>query len=650
MAEIGIIQMSLDSITETIAHFAGTFNLTIEQARLRDQYEEFTAMRRKVELEELENPTTIRIKADLDPASGDYDPLTMRFSAPPALDAPALQSFISIGPPFLLQIQLPEADQTISVDQNIIILQPQIVTEIIGSAVTYTFQTVFMRDNDTVGQGDFRDVDALMTQAEALLDVATSLHALSAPSLAISDYLSVEYVEALAVEMQSPMITQLEGVTIHQFHGDDAIGVIVNGQHVDAAPEWSDLLPAYHQPDEVEEGEEPDFTPAEWDQNKDSEFADGHTVVTGGNLAVNEVAITVAWVDAPFIAVGGQAISLTMISQVAVVSDHDQGNPGSGSGTDVVQSAEIKTEANAAHWLDDTGTASGQPTDIQIDCISGDLIISNIIQQVIDATDIDQIQVDVTAATTLYTMGANQLVNVTDIVQLGSYYDLIMVGGDMISVDMLYQTLVLVDDDVVTGGMPGPMDGADDNLLMNQASLTTLGEDIEAEVEQNIADAMSMTGADMDALEDALLNDPMFAGMEQMRVLKIDGDLLQLNIVEQVTMLADQDDVDLGGPNAAATEVIAGSNAMLNAANITKAGVDSQVMAANGSYSDLLLHQASLIDAPEPNGAAVANEAIALLMEDMNMPGAQPGADPAGSNLTPADATSSTDGLQSMLA
>ncbi|MDA7965653.1 type I secretion protein [Ruegeria sp.] len=649
--------MSLDSVTETIAHFVGTFNLTIEQARLRDQYEEFTGLRRKVELEELQDPTTIRIKADLDDAPGDYDPLSMRFTAPPAepglppaLDGPALQSFISVGPPFLLQIQVPEAEQVISVEQTLIILQPQIVTEIIGSAVTYTFQTLFLRDNDTVGQGDFRDVDALMAQAESLLDVATSLHALSAPSLDISDYLSVEYVEALAAEMQAPMTAQLDGVTIHQFHGDDAIGTIVNGQHVDEAPEWSDLLPAYHQPDEVEEGEEPDFTPAEWDQDKESEFADGHTVVTGGNLAVNEVAMTVAWVDAPFIAVGGQAISLTMISQVAVVSDHDQGNPGTGSGTEVVQSAEIKTEANAPHWLDDTGTANGQPTDIQIDWIDGDLIVSNIIQQVIDATDIDQIQADITAATTLYTMGANQLVNVTDIVQLGSYYDLIMVGGDMISVDMLFQTLVLVDDDVVTGGMPGPVDGADDNLLMNQASLTTLGEDIEAEVDQNIADAMSMAAADMDALEDALLNDPMFAGMEQMRVLKIDGDLLQLNIVDQVTMLADQDDVDLSGPNAAVTEVMAGSNAMLNAANITKAGVDSQVMAANGTYSDLLLHQASLIDAPEPNGTDMANEAIALLMEDMNTPGVQPGADPAGSDLTPTETMSSSDGLQSMLA
>jgi hypothetical protein len=292
-----------------------------------------------------------------------------------------------------------------------------------------------------------------------------------------------------------------------------------------------------------------------------------------------------------------------------------------------------------------------QPSQIQIDWIQTDLIVSNFIQQTIDATDIDHIQTQINAATTLYTMGANQLVNVTDIVQLGSYYDLIMVGGDMVSVDMLYQTLVLVDDDVVTGGAPGPAGAADDNLLMNQASITTMGQDIDAAVQQNIANAMAHTAPDLTALEDALLNDPMFAGMEQMRVLKIDGDLLQLNIVDQVTMLADQDNVHLSGPHAAQTNVIAGSNALLNAASITKSGVDSTVMAANGSYSDLLLHQASLIDAPQTNtGSDLANEAIAFLMDDPSASGMPIGTNSASANLTPSEAASNVDGLQTLLA
>ncbi len=74
--------MSFDSVTEKIAHFIGTFDLTIEQARLRDQYEEFTALRRKFELEELEDPTIITIRAELSPEEGAYKPLPYKFSHP----------------------------------------------------------------------------------------------------------------------------------------------------------------------------------------------------------------------------------------------------------------------------------------------------------------------------------------------------------------------------------------------------------------------------------------------------------------------------------------------------------------------------------------------------------------------------------------
>ena len=337
--------------------------------------------------------------------------------------------------------------------------------------------------------------------------------------------------EALAEEMLTPLTSDVEGVTIHQFHGEDAMGVIVNGEYMDEAPVWSDLLPEFHQAEDVEEEDlPPDPLPSEWDQEDEFNFEDGHSVVTGGNLAINEVSATVAWVDAPYIAVGGQSIGLTMISQVAVASDYDKAAPGAESGTKIVQTSEIKVEGQEAPWLADNADGEGQPAFLVVDWIYGDLIVSNFVQQVIDATDIDHIQTEISASTTLYAMGDNEMVNVTDIVQLGSYYDLIMIDGDMISVDMLLQTLVLLDDDVIDGGIPSASDGADENLLMNQASVTTIGEDTQEKLEDAMADAMTLTEGDMAALEEALLNDPMFAGMEQMRVLKIDGSLLQVNV------------------------------------------------------------------------------------------------------------------------
>lgn len=650
--------MLFDSITETIAHFIGTFELTVEEARQREQYDEFTALRRQAETDGLDDPNKIVVKTDLDLNPKDYDPLPYSFPTPPtdpqlppAPVGPMPETRITIGDPLAPAQLVFKSDGPVSEGPEFVAFQPQIDGNLIGSAVTYTFQTIVLRDNDTVGTGDFRDAGLLAAQAEEALGVAQSLHAMAVPSYDLSDYLSVEYVQGLAEQMQSPLMTSVDGATVYQFHGEDALGIVVNGEYVAEAPVWSDLLPAYHQPEDAEEMPVSLAYPEEWNQSEDAEFESGHTVVTGGNLAINEVALNVGWVDAPFIAVGGQAISLTMISQVALVSDLDVGNTGSGSGTNVVQSAQMEVQANPAPWLAGNSVAAGgdgQPSFLTVDWINGDLVVANFFKQVINATDIDHIQTEISASSTMYAMGGNQMVNVADLVQLGSYYDLIMIGGDMISVDMLFQTLVLMDDDIVSGGQVGSLGGANENLLMNQASVMTHGLDLQQALEDNLAGAMAMNQTNMAALEDALLNDPMFAGMEQMRVLNIEGNLLQVNILEQVTMLADQDDIFLSGSNGANTQVIAGSNAMLNAANINKLGVDSVVMAAEGSYSELLLHQASLIDLPEDDiSPEFANEAIAILMEEAMTAGhAAVGA--TGPELIPEDLDANM-GLHSIL-
>ncbi|WP_209599411.1 type I secretion protein [Ruegeria sp. HKCCSP351] len=646
--------MALDAITETIAHFVGAFELTIEQARLRDQYDEFTALRRKAEIDGLDDPAVIHIRADLDIPVGEYKLLPYNFAPPqpnlPLPDAPkgpVHESVIILGGDGPVSERF-VPDDTIGPSSvpTLVILQPDNVP--LGSAVSYTMQKVFLRDNDTVGEGEFRDTDALIAKGEQLLDMALSLHAVASPSFSLADYQSIEMVEALAEQMLNPMNGDVDGVTVYQFHGDDALGVIVNGEHMAEAPEWTDLLPAFHQPDEATGDEAETPLPAEWDQSRDPDFDDGHLVVTGGNLAINAVSATIGWVDAPYIVVGGQAVNLTVISQVALVSDWDVGAMNAGSGTNLVQSSVIEVEGKEAAWLDNADGTGGQPAYVVVDWVHGDLVVANFINQLIDATDIDHIQTEISATSTLYALGDNEMYNVADIVQLGSYYDLIMIGGNMISVDMLVQSMALMDDDIINGGVPASMMDGDENLLMNDASVKTIGKDVHQDMQQNMADALAIQEMDMGALEDVLLNDPMFAGMEQLRVLKIDGDLMQVNIVNQVTMMLDQDDIDLSGPNAAGAEVVAGSNAMLNSAHLTKMGVDSTVMAGDGSYSDLLLHQASLIDMPDNDEiTAMTNEAIAAILGDMTV--AQPDAALA-LNAPALDATTPDDGLQTMLA
>ncbi|WP_170560923.1 type I secretion protein [Ruegeria atlantica] len=648
--------MSLDSITETIAHFVGTFELTIEQVRLREQYEEFTALRRKNDLDELEDPITIKVKADLKLDPGQYEPLPYKLlppppdlPLPPIPDGPLETSEMFSGQAFGPASYIPDA-QFGEAQTAILILDPQVPPLIIGSAVTYNFQTIVMSDNDVVGHGDFRDVEIQIAQGQQMLDVALSMHAIATPSLNIEDYKSLEYLESLADQMQSPMISQIEGVTIHQFHGEDALGVIVNGEVVEEIPDWNDLLPAHHQTEDEdeEENDAPDMMPAEWDRSDDDEFGEGHTVIAGGNLAVNQVAITVAWVDAPVIAVGGKSVNLTVVSQVAVVSDIDQGGPGVQSDTNVVQASYIGTESSEEWWQDDSVAEPGADPIVSVTWIQGDLWVTNFIKQVIDATDIDKISTEISASTSLFTLGDNVLSNVTNIVQLGNFYDLIMIGGNMVSVDMLHQTIALLDDDVYGNGNT-PEEG-DDNLVMNQASLTTTGEDTVEELDMAHAEAMPLQQIDREAFEDALTSNPDYAGMELIRVLKIEGDLVQINSVEQVTLLQDQDDLSVDGAAAVDAVVNGAGNALLNAANVTKVGVDSTVMAAGGEYSELLLHQAELLDIPEvPDASELANEAIAILMEETAAAGENAIAQ-AQSDLTPSEIASTDDAMQSMLA
>jgi hypothetical protein len=645
--------MSFDSISETIAHFIGTFDLTTEQARLRDQYQEFTALRRKAEMEELEEGAAVKVRADLNLDPGKYDALPYAPSvshtdiplAPnpqPLMPVPDGPLQTGPGPDQVLP------DATIaSTSIPILVAKPILIPELIGSAVTYAIQTLDLNDNDTIGQGDFRDVDSLVQQGQELADVALSLHAVSSPSFSISDYQSSEHLESIVAEMQAPFEAPSEDVTVHQFQGEEAMGTIVNGEHVEELPDFLELVPSHHLPDEEDDSDHPDLLPTEWDQSDDADFGDGHTVIAGGNLAINEVAITVGWVDAPVIAVAGQSVNLTVVSQVAIVSDVDEGPEDSQSETTVVQSSSIAVESNEASWLDDNVSEEGQDPLVAITWISGDLFVTNFVKQEINATDIDHIETQIDATTSLFVLGDNDLVNEVSVVELGSYYDLVLIGGDMVSVDFVHQTIALIDDDVVSGVVA---EEDNENLVMNHVELTTIGEDTHEELSETLAEVLPLQEMDADALEDALLNDPQYAGMEQVRVLKIEGDLVQVNVVEQVTTLQDQDDIHVQGGNGAIASALGAGNAVLNAASISTIGVDSVVMASEGEYSDVVLHQASLIETEgEDLGTELANEAIAILMQETSGPGKSDLA-PGHNKLTPSEMASVDDALSSMLA
>ena len=107
----------------------------------------------------------------------------------------------------------------------------------------------------------------------------------------------------------------------------------------------------------------------------------------------------------------------------------------------------------------------------------------------------------------------------------------------------------------------------------------------------------------------------------------VQANLTQLNLIDQVNYLGDQDQVHMALDAVAtmiggtAVSVSTGANALMNAATIMTAGLDSKIMAGGAVYDDALLYQAELIDTDAaPNGVSVkalASEAVAFLADDM---------------------------------
>jgi hypothetical protein len=683
--------MLVDRTTETISHFIGLFALKVEQERLRDSYEEFTAGRRKADLvpvepmaPEVDHHHQLRTSnaGPKEPAIPEtretVDLEVPRWPGPEAPEegppAPLLElsgEIAAIAGPGLIVLDPPEPP-----------MPPLPEAGVPGSMLTVTVQVARLHDNDTIGAGDFRDVSLHAADLAAWAEVAQTLHAPAGPGR--GEIPTLEDALALHAAMQDFVPVVPEGAEVFTVLGPAVPRIIVNGEEVEEAPSWKDLLPAYHQDTEEAAGLEDWELPEFYRPNPDG--PDGHEIVAGGNLLVNEAQIALSYIDAPLIAVGGTWIDLDIVSQVALVSNHDEGlSIGEEGASAVYQIVEIEETAKEAAWtIPGSNGAEAPPSRISVEIVEGDLLVSNTIEQVIELLDNDAFAMSITAANSAFILGANIVVNATSLVTAGFGYDLILIGGDFISIDTIHQTLVLLDDDRVETGPQAPAvasfdsgsalatdgvaeasdgisggigteredvvepededvatDPAPDNLLVNKALLKTVGVDTAAEMTDGLADILASPSDDLETLREKLLNDPALAGLEQARVLKINGDLILSNTVKQTILASDRDDilVDNAPPGL---DVVAGQNAMLNAASISLWGVDSKVMTANEVYSDLLIHQARLVDEPDMDGTAdpgLVNEAVAFLMDDIGADVAGKTADVAGkADLAPSDA------------
>lgn len=630
--------MAMDKITETVAHFAGIFHLAVDENRLREDYDRFKALQDKISEQERLDQHQPAAKTGY--ALKEFAPGGPKVALDPPLTAqggdvnagidllPGIGFPIGDGPAALPQTAPPPPFPSSGTPGA---LKPTL--EPASSVATFTQQTAFLSDNDVIGPGaqHFTDPAIYDAQLKALVSIAQDAQVLEAP-LPTED--ATTTAQALHSNIASAGAPTLAGLDTHLAKGADAVGSYQNGASIDEMPLLDDLLPTYHQPEEPEEDDTPAL-PAKLDPTPGGSPIDitdvdpGHAVVAGGNMLINQTQIANIWLDAPAFAVMGDSYDLSAISQINVLLDHDhiQGMA-EDAPSHAVNAASITTIAT-----EDPAAAEADlafPEGVVVARIDGDVTLSNWVDQFTFATDHDRAEVTFTGAETRVGLGDNLLVNEAALTLLGYAYDLIVVGGDMINLNMISQTNVLLDNDHVSfaDGITGVTSGSD-NLLFNGAALTTHGVNTHTALTDAFAQAGEALANGAETLGKAITQSGLFDDGGLLKVLHITGDFITSNIIQQTNILGDADQIHLAMEGLRAAkgglpEVTTGSNALVNLATLSSYGTDSIIMTGGETYSDALLYQAELIDTDaDPLGVNIpglASEAVAFLADDMLAP------------------------------
>ncbi|WP_338530575.1 type I secretion protein [Nitratireductor thuwali] len=680
----------MDKITEAIAHFIGLFEVSLEEARLRDQYDEFRALKAR------------------QPDEGDLWASQETVKAPYSFEgfAPELK-YVSPGPELTPLDVLPYFRYT---PQHIPIAPAQEITisgslkahlqgawpgtaidlpdlQPPGSVATVIAQYIRLHDDDyfSVGEHGLVFSPAISDGSEliALMSEAKNLSPLR--DLQISDLsegardFSTTVTELIAAPYEPG--DEAEVFTVHSATIE---GTYVNGQLVDEAPELEDYLDLKKDEEDEEEreeeGEENDGIVHGSDRKGETAeagssishsgneaFKASVELQAGGNLLVNSVSLENNWLAGSVCAVVGDHIEINAVIQINAWCDTDWLTTAFGSLADgpPTQAFNIATFERLDPSKEATGAGDALESDFPkhwvVQEIDGDLMIMNWLEQYTFMMDNDIGVLSSSGVTTRIIGGGNTATNDISLTELGKNYDLIIIGGSVFDLNIIQQLNILFENDLI-GATPGFQTSGtasvsmSDNLLWNQAHIYTIGR---ADRFEALSEAYGQAAASFangnGSLSDGVLNDSAFAGLETLRVLYIKGDLIDVQFVKQTNILGDSDQVALAmdavRPHPESDWTLStGANSLVNMAGILDVDAAGKTYVGGSQYSDELLIQAELISSDPDLGAQdpdkLATEAVAFLGDDTTDANQN---SPEGAGYTPTDAGQS-DGLQSMLA
>lgn len=643
-----------DGISEVIAHFIGYFELRVEEMRLRLVYQEFEHRAAVQPIEDLPFVPTRFVQhlelsqyipgvdyvANLKPFHihsahlshhGENFHLSvpqMRWSGHDEADGDAsgyLAGFRGFG--HITSWGEVEPTPGIGPDPYSTIL---VANQIMG-----------LDDNDTVvfGNTDFVPTsivdhlkfDMLVSQAEAISAPLTGLEAPNSETQIPQFFHAVT--EVMHTLAEQPV---QDGVTV--LSGDAVSGIHIDGLSADETPSLQDALPLKLQA-EVADAEPAPVTSQSLSITPEGGEAGSVTLESGGNLLVNQATLVNAGLASTFLAVAGDYHEINLVIQTNVYSDNDTidaGFPGAAANVaSTTMALNVANFAQEVHHNAESAAAAHQdamPANWQVSVVTGNMVFMQWIVQYNLTSDNDTHVLTSTGTTTTITTGENVGLNGVAFTDIGHYFDLVIVGGNLFDGNIISQTNVLYDDDTLQmlsdpAGVHGSA-STSGNLLWNSASILNVGAtDWQAGLPQSYTDAMSALKAGDNHMPDSFKSDGAFQGFYGLKVLYVEGDIYDLRYVNQVNVLGDADHVaiyeqQLTGANAATDWAIStGSNALVNAATIVdfdslgdKAYIGGQI------YSDAILIQANLVDgdhAPDASsGGPLVSEVIAFLDND----------------------------------
>lgn len=635
----------MDKITEEIAHFIGVFHVSVEDARYREAYQEFTL--NPVQSEPDVHPVIVSdfaapfelldYEPGIDYRSPGHDPWHVRPWPPMfhGLPHPHGADDLHVG----REHHWPHHWSYHTAHSTMKFTPPEM--EPPGSVANYLNQAIVLSDADYFSVGghglefspDRIDNSALFSGAES----AASLSPIGDLDMPGSSMETIEVIQTAIAQLDAAASAPGQAAQIF-LHGTEAIeGIYVNGELVDEAP----VLEDHYTFDEKANDSEVD------PQSNTFTREDGSVAIkvsvelqAGGDTLVNDAVLKNFWSGGAVTAVVGDHIELNAIVQINAIWDADAITSAvnhwtTGEANELFNIATFERLDNSGPSGGDPFHSSDYPAYWSITEIKGDLMIVNWLEQLVFMSDNDVGVLSSSGVTTSIVSGDNLGVNHVSVVELGFAYDLIIIGGSVYDANIIQQMNVLFDNDLVgavsgfqTTGVGGVSSSA--NLLWNQAHIYNIGgSDRFDSLPQDYLDtANALAGGGKD-IPGGVLSDHAFAGLDGLRVLYISGDLINLQYIKQTNILGDSDQIALAmnavSPHPDAEwSISTGSNALLNNAAIVDLDSFGKTYVGGEQYSQETLYQAELIShQPDFGGAnpdALVNEAILFLDDSMLAP------------------------------